>query len=548
MNCSRRILSSVCLLLAGAAGRATRLHAAPCDGVSRTANTSLESVEVVTGLTGRPLLVTSPPGDTNRIFVVEQSGFIRIHRRGAPTATTTLFLDLSAKVQASLFLNEMGLLGLAFDPDYATTGEFYVNYTEGPLVGPYFSVVARYSVSADPDEADPASELRLMRYQQPQSNHNGGDMSFGPDGFLYIASGDGGGSGDQHGTCGSGQNRATVLGKILRIDVRGIDPAATNPDCSAVGTSYKVPSTNPFSNGSGGDCDEIWAYGLRNPWRSSFDSLTGDQYIGDVGQGCWEEIDWVAAGTGSGRNFGWRQMEGTHCFDTNNQSNCTPNPVACAGSPACNDPSLTLPVVEYGHTGSPNGCSVTGGHVYRGCRMTNFQGTYFYGDYCSGWVKSFVISGGVATNPQDWTAGIDPAGSLANALSSFGTDAQGEIFITDNAAPQRVLKIVPPFADLEVSAAGAGDVFLLDKSGPWTWEDLFRSTEVPVSFYRVYRGTPNGAFTCVNKSSTPSWPAGGDPASPAAGQMFAYVVTAINASNVESRTGHPGTFDASGCP
>ena len=526
----------------------TLATAAVCDGVSTTANTTLRSAVVVTGLTGRPLYVTSPPGDTNRLFIVEQSGFIRIHKRGDPTTTTTLYLDLSGIVQANTSLNEMGLLGMAFDPDYATNGRFYVNYTEGPLAGPWFSVVAQYTVSGgNPDQANAASEVRLMRFGQPQSNHNGGHMMFGPDGFLYISTGDGGGSGDPHGTCGSGQNLASVLGKMLRIDVRGIDPTATNPDCSAApGATYKVPD-NPFSDGSGGNCDEIFEYGLRNPWRSSYDAVTGDLYVADVGQNCWEEVNYVPAASVGGQNFGWRQMEANHCFNTAQQSNCNPPAQSCGSSPACNDPGLTDPVVEYGHGGTPFACSITGGYVYRGCRMSNFLGTYFYGDYCAGWIKSFVISGGLPTSPGDWTLGIDPSFALRNGLTSFGTDAQGEMFITDNAGTQQILKIVPPFPDLEVSGTGAG-MFLLDKTGDWTWENLFRSTEIPLTFYRVYRGTPNGNFSCVLKTANPLWAAGGDPSNPAPGQLFAYVVTAINAAAEETQKGHPGTFSAAGCP
>ena len=289
-------------------------------------------------------------------------------------------------------------------------------------------------------------------------------------------------------------------------------------------------------------------WGLRNPWRSSFDASNGDLYIADVGQNCTEEIDWVPAGTGGGQNFGWRQMEGKHCFDTSQQNNCNPPAVTCGTSPACNDPSLTPPILDYPHGGSPSACSITGGYVYRGCRMTNFLGTYFYGDYCAGTVKSFVNVGGVVTSPADWTASVDPGASLSNGLSSFGVDAQGELYISDNSGTGEIRKLVPPFPDLEVSGDGAASVLLLNKTGDWTWEDLFRATDVPVSFYRVYRGTPNGSFDCVLKTTTPKWPAGGDPATPAADQLFAYVVAAVNASSEESAKGHPGTFNAATCP
>ncbi|HYS77742.1 MAG TPA: PQQ-dependent sugar dehydrogenase, partial [Candidatus Dormibacteraeota bacterium] len=290
--------------------------AANCAGVTPAANSSLGSVPVVTGLPGRPLFVASPPGDRDRLFVVEQNGFIRIKKRGDPPGTFSTFLDISARVQAAPTLDEMGLLGMAFDPDYAASGLFYVDYTEGPLNGPWFTVVARYAVSvSDPGVADPNSEERLLRFQQPQSNHNGGELQFGPDGYLYISTGDGGGAGDLHGTCGNGQSRGTLLGKLLRVDVRGVAPASLPPDCGGATAVYRVPADNPFAHGLGGDCDEIWAYGLRNPWRSSFDAANGDLYIADVGQNCWEEIDYVPGGDRGGENYGWRMMEGNHCYN-----------------------------------------------------------------------------------------------------------------------------------------------------------------------------------------------------------------------------------------
>lgn len=263
-----------------------------------------------------------------------------------------------------------------------------------------------------------------------------------------------------------------------------------------------------------------------------------------MGQGCWEEINYVANPGNGGQNYGWRQMEGNHCYQF--FGSCNPPAQTCASSPACNDPSLTDPVHEYGHSGaSPTPCSITGGYVYRGCRMSGFQGIYFYGDYCNGFIKSFEISGGLPTDHLDWTLQLDPGNSLDFGLTSFGVDAQGEILYADRNSA--VYKIVPPLPDLEVSARPAA-FFLLDKVGDWTWEDLAFSTGHPVTFYRVYRGTPNGAFTCVHKTAVPRWAAGGDPATPAPDALFAYVVTAINAAGAETQKGHPGTFDASGCP
>jgi hypothetical protein len=369
-------------------------------------------------------------------------------------------------------------------------------------------------------------------------------LMFGADGFLYIGMGDGGGTGDGHGTCGNGQNRSVLLGKLLRIDVRGVDPAATAPDCGLPGANYTVPKSNPFNDGAGtGFCDEIWAYGLRNPWRPSFDALNNELYIADVGQNCTEEIDWARAGDAGGKNYGWRQMEGLQCFDINNPNVCNPLGQICAGSPPCNDPSITLPVLQYSHTGGA--CAITGGYVYRGCRMPNYRGRYFYGDYCLGRVDSFVLSSGVPTLPMTVTSQVDPGGTLFGDLSSFGTDGQGELYAV--ALNGSVRKFVPPFTDLEVSGAKA-NAFRLSKAGDWTWEDLFVSTDVPVSYYRVYRGSVAGAYTCVFKALTPSWPAGGDPAVPVPGQLFAYVVAAVDGTGAESKRGTVGTFNAATCP
>ncbi len=545
---SSNVRAVVFVVVAFAPAGSPALAVGVCDGISAVSNTALDSVLVAGGLTQRPLYVTAPPGDTDRIFIVEQNGYIRVRHRGAAANAWTTFLDIDAKVNSASG-DEMGLLGLAFDPDYANNGFFYVNYTEGALLGPWFSVVARYRVSAaNPDVADAASEVRLMRYSQPQTNHNGGQLLFGPDGYLYIWTGDGGGANDNHGTCGNGQSLTTVLGKILRIDPSGA--ASGSPDCSGLaGPAYSVPADNPFRDGPAGNCDEIWAYGLRNPWRDSFDRATGDLYVADVGQQCWEEVNFVPAGTGGGRNYAWRKMEGNHCFDPANASNCNPPGVSCGSTPPCNDASFTDPIFEYCHSAavcSLTGCSITGGYAYRGCRMTEMQGKYFYGDYCAGFIRSFEVVGGTATDHQSWTTQLDPDGSLANGLTSFGEDAQGELYFTDRSG--EVFKIVPPFGDLEASAPGAA-FFLLNKAPvAWTWEDVHRTTEHPVSFYRVYRGTPNGSFDCVHKATVPEWASGGDPATPAEGQLFAYVVTAVNPSGTETETGHPGTFDPATCP
>lgn len=517
------------------------LSLADCTGVAPVGFTGLTAVTVATGIPGRILGAASPPGDRDRIFILSQDGYIHIKKRGEPVSTKYLFLDLSGIVQSAAG-GEMGLLGLAFDPDYASNGRFYVDYTEGPAGGPWFTVVARYTVSAgNPDLANPASEVRILRFSQPETNHNGGQLLFGPDGYLYVATGDGGGGGDFHGTCGNGQALETLLGKLLRIDVRGIDPMGTAPDCGGVAGMYTVPSGNPFSDGPAGSCDEVWDYGLRNPWRNSIDPATGDFYIGDVGQNCWEEIDWVP-GPGGAHNYGWRVMEGNHCFDPANQTNCFTAGATCGSSPPCNDPSLTDPIVEIDRS---NACAVTGGYVYRGCQLPWLSGTYFYGDFCGGWVRSLRMVGGSVTEATDRTIELGVGTTLRFQLTSFGLDDDGEIYVVNQSGS--LLRIAPRFINLEVSGEGAADLFTLGP-GAWTWENLFRTTMHPVSSYRVYRGLPGGTFTCVFTGSLPQWSTG-DPAVPPAGQMNAYIVTAVNASGQMTRSGNPPhTLSAAPCP
>ena len=272
----------------------------------------------------------------------------------------TPFLDISLKVGSRY--TEQGLLGLAFHPDYARSGFFYVNYTDENGK----TVIARFHVSAaDPDLADPASETDILRVDQPYNNHNGGGLAFGSDGYLYIGLGDGGSEGDP---LLNGQNLRTLLGKMLRIDVDH-------------GTSYAIPAGNPFAKVGG--MPEIWAYGLRNPWRFSFDRLTGDLYIADVGQDAWEEIDFVTAGLPGGMDFGWSYYEGLHPYKGQPPANAT----------------FTWPISEYSHA---YGCAVTGGYVYRGTALPEWQGVYFFGDYCSG--------NHLGPDPFEWTkpASQDP--------------------------------------------------------------------------------------------------------------------------------------------
>src|SRR5438034_924042 len=308
-----------------------------------------------------------------RLFVVEQAGRVKIveHGRVLPTP----FLDIVDSVDSG---GERGLLRLAFHPSYATSGWFYVNYTDRHGD----TRVKRFSVSADPNVADPASGRQILFVNQPFSNHNGGLVLFGPDGMLYVGMGDGGGGGDP---MGNGQNDASNLGKLLRVDV----------------------STLPAT-------PQRFAKGLRNPWRYAFDRATGDLYIADVGQNLFEEIDFVpAASLTSGRNYGWNIMEGLHCF-----------------LPTCTMTGLTLPVLDYCHSTSqsgctgaeathPTGCSITGGFVYRGCRMPDLRGRYFYSDFCRGFIRS--LSGGDPATAQDHTAALFPGGRVRGAGGFFSS-------------------------------------------------------------------------------------------------------------------------------
>jgi glucose/arabinose dehydrogenase len=339
-----------------------------------------------------PLYLTSPPGD-DRLFIVEKGGRIRVWTGG--TVLEPPFLDISAQVSSD---GERGLLGLAFPPDYATTRRFVVHYTD-PAGD---TRVSLFRVSDDPNLADPASETVVLAEAQPFPNHNGGQIAFGPDGFLYLGLGDGGSAGDPE---GRGQRLDELLGSILRIDV-------------SAGAPYAVPPDNPFL-GTSGARPELWSYGLRNPWRFTFDRATGDLDLGDVGQNQWEEIDYspASAGAGRGANFGWNRMEGRHCFAVE----------------SCDQSGLVLPVLEYGHG---SGCSVTGGYVYRGAAIPELQGHYFYADFCQGFVRSFRIQDGAAVDQADWPT-LRPGGSV----SSFGEDAAGELYVLT--AEGGVFRIVP---------------------------------------------------------------------------------------------------------
>ena len=331
----------------------------------------------------RPLGIANAADGSNRLFILEKAGRIRLVLGGQLQPES--FLDIRDRVGSSA--NEQGLLGLAFHPRFPENGLLFVNYTDRDGD----TVVSRFSISGV-DQVDPASEAVLLRLDQPAGNHNGGHLVFGPDGYLYIGMGDGGAAGDRF---GNGQNGQTLLGAMLRLDVDAAQP-------------YGVPPDNPFV-GNSAVLDEIWAVGLRNPWRYSFDRETGDLYIGDVGQSAYEEINFQVSGSPGGENYGWPIMEGLHCYP--------------ADQP-CDRIGLVSPIGEYDHG---QGCSVTGGYVYRGRAFPLLSGVYVFGDYCSG-----RIWGMIRDEDGQWQTA--PLAQADVALSSFGEDEAGELYVVDMAA------------------------------------------------------------------------------------------------------------------
>jgi glucose/arabinose dehydrogenase len=335
-----------------------------------------------------PLFVTSPPGDRRRQFVVEQAGRVMVLRDGRKLGRP--FLDLRSQVLARS--SEQGLLSMAFAPDYATSGLFYVYYTDA---AGYQRVVEFRR--RDADHADAGSARLVLRMRDEESNHNGGLLMFGPDGQLYVGTGDGGGGGDQHGARGNAQNLGSLLGKILRIDPRARD-----------GRAYSASPRNPFA-GRAGARSEIYAYGLRNPWRFSFDRKRGDLIIGDVGQNAFEEIDFVRRGAGRGANFGWRPYEG--------RSRYTPGESA---------PGHVRPVIVRAH--SDGYCSITGGVVVRDPQLPALRGRYIWGDFCDGRIESAKLS-------RRRARGVRQTSLRVKSLSSFGEDAEGRVYVTSLSGP-----------------------------------------------------------------------------------------------------------------
>ncbi|MFI5173186.1 MAG: PQQ-dependent sugar dehydrogenase, partial [Chitinophagales bacterium] len=355
----------------------------------------------------------------NRLFVVEQLGYISIVD-SAGNVMPNYFLDIHSKVTPTTFSpgNEQGLLGLAFSPDFATDGVFYVNYTDKNGVGN--TVISRFTVSANPDIADPASEEIILNVYQPFSNHNGGSLAFGDDGYLYVALGDGGDAGDPGNRA---QNPDSLLGKILRIDV-------------SVPTGYAIPPTNPFATAGG--APEVWAYGLRNPWKITFDRDNHNLWIGDVGQFDWEEIDFQPAASTGGENYGWRCYEANHPYNT---TGCSPISAYVA------------PVFEYDHN-STAGCAVTGGYVYRGIQFPALSGYYFFSDYCNGVINTLSPAMLIST-----------AGTFGgNMFTTFGENYNGELFISSQ-SNGTVFKIIDAVTGIEAYSDQVNNLTIFPNPG-----------------------------------------------------------------------------------
>ena len=419
---------------------------------SSASGQTLSTKLVMSGL-ARPIFITQAPGDESRLFIIEKQGRIKIFNTETGTLNSDFFLNIDSIITGGTSTNsEQGLLGLAFHPDYENNGYFYVNYTA--VAGNGDTVIRRYSRGADADHATTAGALTLMTINQPYSNHNGGMIAFGPnDGLLYIFTGDGGSGGDPGDRA---QNiSSSLLGKTLRIDVDG-------------GTPYSIPPSNPFA--SGGGEPEIWSYGLRNPWRSTFDMETGDLFIADVGQNNREEIDFQPADSAGGENYGWRCMEGASCYT--NSNGCT-----------CNESGLTDPIYTYGHNSS-GGYSVTGGYVYRGCQMPELQGTYFFADYATSNFWSATPTKGGNFSVQSRTSELrfssDGGGTLGN-IASFGQDLAGEIYICCQSLG-RIYKIIP--------ASGETDCGPPPCPGDFNGDGSVNGTDV--GFFLSQFGQPGG--------------------------------------------------------
>jgi glucose/arabinose dehydrogenase len=436
---------------------------------------SIGTVRVAQGL-ARPVFATFAPGDPDRLFIVEQrsgsTGRIRILnlQTGALQSVGQHFLSVPGVSTAS----EQGLLGLAFHPNYQQNGYFYIHFTNSAGA----SVIRRYTVSANPDFADSGSDLTILTVSQPFSNHNAGWLDFGPDGYLYIAMGDGGSGGDPGDRA---QNLSVLLGKMLRIDVDA-------------GAPYAIPPSNPFVGQPG--LDEIWTYGLRNPWRNSFDRLTGDMYIADVGQNLWEEINFEPAGSAGGINYGWR------CYEGNKAHNLT----------GCPPPStMQFPFHVYSISGTPH-CSVIGGYVYRGGDIPDLQGIYFWADYCSARIWSATVIDGEIVGPiTDRTAELAPPAGLLTWISSFGEDYHGEMYVCALSSGEvfRIINTGPPAHNICENALAVNDGVTpfsnenATTTGPDEPDhcDFFGDTTIQNDIWFHYTATCSGELTVATCGS-----------------------------------------------
>lgn len=419
----------------------------------------LELEPIATGLSN-PVFVTQAPGDNSRLYIVERTGNIRLVKDGVLQAQP--FVELDSLVDSDD--GEQGLLGLAFAPDYATSGKLYIDYTADTGANPPPTRICRLQRSqSNPDRAEVLSITLLLEIAQPFANHNGGCIAFGPDGYLYIGMGDGGSGNDPN---ANGLNRNALLGKILRLDVvEGGEGANTG------GVAYDIPPSNPYARGGG--LPEIWAYGMRNPWRFGFDKETGDLWIGDVGQNAQEEIDFQPHASTGGENYGWGRFEGTRC-NTNYVSTTQDDCDALA-------PSVTFPVYTYANP--TVGRAVIGGYVYRGAAIPELTGHYFFGDYSKGFIKTFPVTNGVPGEVTDRTSDIDSQNVLG-ILSSFGEDNAGEIYVCDlDGAVYKIVSVPPVQNEGELSHYSAD----VDSNQKINLSEVLR----PIQFYNT------GGYFCL---------------------------------------------------
>ncbi|HEY2930400.1 MAG TPA: PQQ-dependent sugar dehydrogenase [Acidobacteriota bacterium] len=449
-------------------------------------------LSMVTAGLSSPLFVTHAGDGSDRLFILEQGGRIRIFKAGALLATP--FLDISGIIESG---GEKGLLGLAFHPDYRNNGRFFVNFTRR-VTGQLKTFVAEYRVSSGNPDIAGTTEFPVLDFDQPYDNHNGGMLAFGPDGYLYISSGDGGSGGDP---LNNAQRINTLLGKMLRID---IDTAP-----------YAMPPDNPFV-GQPGARGEIWAYGLRNPWRFSFDRLDGRLFLGDVGQSTREEVDLIIRGG----NYGWRIMEGSICFSP---------------SSGCNTSGLIMPLTDYGRT---EGQSVTGGYVYRGRQQTVYAGSYIFGDYGSGRIWALTESGGVWTRTQILMSGF--------SISSFGEDENGELYVVDYSGSVRRMVFAPAqgVADAAMNKRHRGN-FLGGGSGIYTLSVQNLGTVASSGVVTVtdvlpaglsYQSASGSGWSCSPSSQTVTCTSSGALAAGAGSTILMTVAVSVTAAQYVTNT------------